>query len=229
MHRRRRRVAADDAHVLAELPQREGHRQLRADGVAVGARVRDDDEALPAADLVGDRARGASRRGRRGHAGVGARRSSSQVALGARAAPLPRGGRGGSARCGPDARSIRRTGTRARARAAAAAAPPIWRRKNGVARSSAARRLLARLLVAERGVEDARQLQVGRHLHARQRDEADARVVDVAAAEQCRSTPRGSDRRRDRDDVLGPLGIQDSRLRMAKHRTVSGRLRVLPL
>src|SRR5947207_10913675 len=45
------------------------------------------------------------------------------------------------------------------------------------------RRLLPRLLIAERGVEDARDLQVGCHLHARQRDEADARVVDLASAE----------------------------------------------
>src|SRR5258705_8562565 len=44
-------------------------------------------------------------------------------------------------------------------------------------------RLLAGLLIAERGVEDARDLQVGRDLHARQRDEPDARVVHFAPGE----------------------------------------------
>src|SRR5258705_2397078 len=46
-----------------------------------------------------------------------------------------------------------------------------------------ARRLRAGLLIAEGRVEDARQLQVGRDLHARQRDEADARVVYFAPGE----------------------------------------------
>src|SRR5258705_2510446 len=46
-----------------------------------------------------------------------------------------------------------------------------------------ARRLGARLLVAEAGVEDARHLEVRGDLHARQRDEPDARVVDFAAGE----------------------------------------------
>src|SRR5687767_10195249 len=46
------------------------------------------------------------------------------------------------------------------------------------------RRLHAGGIVAEAGVIDARLLQVGGHLHARQRDEADARVVHRAAAEQ---------------------------------------------
>ena len=93
-------------------------------------------EALPRANLVGDRARrsrqSSSVRHRRG-------RSSRRLgpARGSRAASFLRAGRGGSARCGPGARSTRRTGTRARARGAGAAAPPIWRRKNGVARSSA--------------------------------------------------------------------------------------------
>ena len=76
--RRRRRVAADDAHVLAQLAQRVGHRQRRADGVAVGPRVRRDDEPLPLADLVGDLPTGAdqSRSGSRS----GARRGSSTAA-----------------------------------------------------------------------------------------------------------------------------------------------------
>src|ERR1043166_5779758 len=46
-----------------------------------------------------------------------------------------------------------------------------------------ARRLLARLRVAEARIEHARDLQVGGHLHARKRDEPDARVVHLAAAE----------------------------------------------
>src|SRR5436190_6909956 len=45
------------------------------------------------------------------------------------------------------------------------------------------RRVLARFLIAEARVEHARQLQVRRHLYARQRDEADAGVVDLAAGE----------------------------------------------
>ena len=42
----------------------------------------------------------------------------------------------------------------------------------------------ARLLVAHRRVVDARQLQIGRDLHPRQGDEADAGIVHGAAAEQ---------------------------------------------
>src|SRR5438105_5925481 len=43
-----------------------------------------------------------------------------------------------------------------------------------------ARGLLTRFRIAEGRVEDARDLQVRGDLHARQRDEADARVVDLA-------------------------------------------------
>src|SRR5262245_43284642 len=45
------------------------------------------------------------------------------------------------------------------------------------------RRLLSRVGIAQACVEDARQLQVCSDLHTRQRDEPDARVVDLAAAE----------------------------------------------
>ena len=90
---------------------------------------------------------------------------------------------GGSARCGPGAQSTRRTGTRSPAPAAAAGGSPIWRRRNGVARSSAFCGLLRAGGVAERRVVDARQLQVGRHLHARERDEADVGIVHLAARE----------------------------------------------
>ena len=44
--------------------------------------------------------------------------------------------------------------------------------------------LTARFRVAEAGVEHACQLEVRRDLHARQRDEPDARIVHRAAAEQ---------------------------------------------
>src|SRR5712691_6151302 len=46
------------------------------------------------------------------------------------------------------------------------------------------RRLLARFLIAERRVVDARELQVGRDSHAGERDEANTGIVDRAAAEQ---------------------------------------------
>jgi len=42
----------------------------------------------------------------------------------------------------------------------------------------------ARLGIAERGVVHARQLQIGRHRDARQRDEADAGIVNRTATEQ---------------------------------------------
>src|SRR5262245_55605237 len=46
------------------------------------------------------------------------------------------------------------------------------------------RGLLARLRIAKARVEHARQLQVRGHLHARQRDEPDLRIVHRAAGEQ---------------------------------------------
>ena len=52
--RRRRRVGVDDRHLLAERAQRIGGGQLRADRVAVGTRVRGDDEPLPGANGVDD-------------------------------------------------------------------------------------------------------------------------------------------------------------------------------
>jgi hypothetical protein len=51
LHQRRRgRVGADRAHLSAQQAQGEGRCHLRSDGIAVGARVRDDDEPLPSAD-----------------------------------------------------------------------------------------------------------------------------------------------------------------------------------
>ena len=49
-----RGIGVDDAHLLAERLERVGHRQLRADRVAVGPRVRGQQETLPAEDRVAD-------------------------------------------------------------------------------------------------------------------------------------------------------------------------------
>ena len=89
--------------------------------------------------------------------------------------------RRGDARCDPDVPRIRRIGTRAPARAAVATA----RRPGGGRMALRAQRLggvLPPLLVADRRVVDARQLQVGRDLHPCEGDEADAGVVHLAAA-----------------------------------------------
>ena len=53
-HRRRRLVAADRAHALAERSEGKRHGQLRADGVAVWPDMRGDHEALPCPDGVGN-------------------------------------------------------------------------------------------------------------------------------------------------------------------------------
>ena len=127
--------------LLAERAQRVGHRQLRADRVAVGPRVRGD------ARTAG--ARGSRRRS------AAARRSfvigsSLIVRVGAGSACESRSA---AARCDPGRRSTRRRRTSAPARASAAAATPIWRRRNGAARSSALALALRGLVVAERGVD----------------------------------------------------------------------------
>ena len=49
-----RGVGVDDADLLAERLEREGHRQLRADRVAVRPRVGGEQETLPAQDRVAD-------------------------------------------------------------------------------------------------------------------------------------------------------------------------------
>ena len=107
---------------LPSCAQREGHRQRRTDGVAVGPRVRGDDEPL---------ARGGSRRqsrpASRSSLGLGVVPRASALRLARRRrVPLPRAGRAGSARCGPGGRSTRRTGSRARGRGAAG-----WRCRSG--------------------------------------------------------------------------------------------------
>jgi hypothetical protein len=62
-----------------------------------------------------------------------------------------------------------------------AADPPAQERRRAPERLLG---LAPRFLVAEAGVEDARQLQVRRDLHARQRDEPDPWIVHRATAEQ---------------------------------------------
>jgi hypothetical protein len=55
LHQRRRRgVGVDDRHLFAEGAERVGGRKLRPDGVAVGARVRGDDEPLPGVNRLRD-------------------------------------------------------------------------------------------------------------------------------------------------------------------------------
>ena len=86
----------------------------------------------------------------------------------------------------------------------------------------------ARLVVAERGVEHARQLQVGADLHAGQGDEADARdrAPRARAAAPAR---RGSDRRRGRDGSLGPSGIRNQELGFASHGFGTSRISCHPM
>ena len=165
-----RRVGVDEPHVLAERLERVGHRQLRADGVAVGAGVRGDQETLARVDRVADLTSLGLSVVMRG-IGVVRRRAAGRP-------PRP-SGPGGSARCGPGGRPTCRRRTASSGTRRSRSRWAIWRRRNGVARPSALRRLAQRLLVAHRRVVDARELQVGRDLHLRQRDEADAGIVDV--------------------------------------------------
>ena len=51
---------------------------------------------------------------------------------------------------------------------------------NPAARSSARAVFLRAVCIAEAGVVDARVLQIGAHLHARDRDEADTGIVQLA-------------------------------------------------
>ena len=95
----------------------------------------------------------------------------------------------------PGGPSTRRSGTRAPAPGAGAGAGRSPAGRKGVARSSARGGLLARGGVAERRVGHARQLQVRRHLHGRERDEADVGIVHLAAGRASRSALRGPGRR----------------------------------
>ena len=119
MQRRRRRVALTTRDVLAERAQRVGHRQLRADGVAVGPRVRRRARSAGAARIALDDLRASS--------GLSRRRASSAVGLGHRVGVARRSVARGSRcricsmRSWPRDRLVE-DGTAAPARAAAAAA-----------------------------------------------------------------------------------------------------------
>ena len=65
--RRRRRVAVDDMDVLAERAQRVRHGELGADRVAVGSRVRRQDETSPGNDRFGHLSELGGRQVVRGH------------------------------------------------------------------------------------------------------------------------------------------------------------------
>ena len=80
LHLLRGRVVRHHPHVLAERAQRQRHRHLRADGVAVGAGVRDHDEALARADGVGHLGDGGVSRGRGHRCGFGTARVVSESA-----------------------------------------------------------------------------------------------------------------------------------------------------
>ena len=80
----------------------------------------------------------------------------------------------------PGARPTCRRRTRGPGRAAAAGAGRSGGGGTAVARCSALAVAFRCLLRSDRRVEDARQLQVGRDLDAGDRDEPDARVVDLA-------------------------------------------------
>ena len=101
------------ARLLPSCAQRERHGQLRADGVAVGSRVRGDDEALPLENGVAD-------------GGDRVQRSSGSGVVGVRRARRARRARrrspSAAARRGPGGRCSRRTRTASPARGAGAGA-----------------------------------------------------------------------------------------------------------
>ena len=133
--RRRRRVAVDDMDVLAERAQRVSHGELGADRVAVGSRVRRQDETPPGNDRIGHLSEFGRRLVFRGHhphsfAGPQARRLEVHPARARAAGIRARGAR----RCprGTPAPAIRRChgpGRRRRSesRSAAARCDPVRR------------------------------------------------------------------------------------------------------
>ena len=179
-------VAVDDAHVLADAAQREGHRELRADGVAVGSHVRADSTKrcrcrISSAISRAHRRRRQSTSGGSDRIGIDSARCAAFFACRSRRIcsmrswwPIDSSNRNSS------------SGTRRRRRRSGHL--PAEERRG--ARRALARCPVARLGIAEAGVEDARDLQVGGDLHARQRDEADAGIVHLAAASISLSSSR---------------------------------------
>ena len=203
-----RGVGVDDARLLAERVEREGHRQLRADGVAVGPRVRGDQEALPGSGSRRESARPGTLRSRRRRCAVWRRITHRGSARCGRAR------RGGSRPASPSApvarsalMSLRIRSMRSlpldrfveeelehRAPASAAAGC----RSGGAGTASPARaRATSRAGPSRRRASCSRRGRAAgpARLDVRDRQEADARVVHFAG-EEIRRSPRGADRRR---------------------------------
>ena len=170
---RGRGIAIDEAHLLAEMAERVRHGKLRPDRVAVRAHVGRQDEPAPLPDFLDGAGTGARVTRCRHRSGVAIVRAGGflfvKVAEDLFDAVLvldrlvePELDFGNPAQA--DARADLAAEERRR---------PLQRLL----------RLDPLLRIAERGVEDLGDLEVGRDLHARERDEADARVVDVAAGQ----------------------------------------------
>ena len=192
-----RAIGVDDARLLAERVERIGHRQLRADGVAVGARVRGDQEARPGEDLVANpldqRLCGRRRRrcagGRRithrcsarcgfGSSGVGCGAASPSAAAARSALDVVEDSLDAVAPLDRFVEEELQQGNPLEPEPAADLAAQEGRRP-----PERARRLAPGLLVAERRVIDAGDLQVRRDVHVRDGQEADARVVHLPGQE----------------------------------------------
>ena len=182
LHQRRRRgVGVDDRHLFAEGAERIGGGQLGSDRVAVGTRVRGDDEPLLRPDGLDNLLKLRTRHyfsffvppsaGPRIRASLGVLVLS--VLISASSCSM---------RSWPAIDSSYMnvsSGTRfRRSRRADLAAQEGHRPLEGAAA------VRAGLVVAERRVEDARLLKIGRHLHARDGHEPDARIVHLARQEQ---------------------------------------------
>ena len=146
--------------------------------------MRHDHEPPPLPNLVGD-LRACSRVSRCRHRGARRRGQGLSPNLGPvawRAPFLLREDRAESARCGPGAGSFRRNGTRSpdAPETKPAANLPAEKRRGSLERSGGLASLPG---IAERGVEDARHLEVARDLYPGQRDEADARITHIAAGQ----------------------------------------------
>ena len=207
-----RGVGVDEPHLLAERLERVGHRQLRPDRVAVGPRVRGQQETLPLQDFVADLPTTAGGRPHRAGASLGllghhgGARAGASRAAGHGPRRRVRAERSRLVRSTPrvscedpldavvplDALVVEELELRCPAQPQPPADLTAQERRRALERP---RRLAPRLLVAERRVVDARVLQVGRHLDAGDGEEADARVVHLRA-QQFRRAPRGSGRRR---------------------------------